>query len=785
MQDPIGGFQRIRDLYITYLETAFRIGDRGVSRERRGLLERPNTFCTEPLIEPLPRYKTVDWLLHDLDTGRSAEDPRIPGFGTEERAAFVELALAGLLDSTEGENGARLAEFALYAHQAEMLAKGVQFGLPGVVTSGTGSGKTESFLLPILAMLAKEAVGWPAPDADYLKRRWWQTDSGEPYPKYDGDDGVPARPTARSAGASPFRLQRAGEAQGRPVAVRALILYPMNALVEDQLSRIRRALDSELARRVMDRRFAGNRIFFGRYTSDTPVTSHHRHPRPSDKEYKRRDHKLAELFRKSVAMQQAQERARLMDANRVEAAEDVRFLFPSVDGGELTSRWDMQATPPDLLITNVSMLNAMLAREVDSPILKRTRDWLTSDDSAYFFLVLDELHLQRGSAGTETSYLLRLLFERLGLADPAHRHKLRILASSASLPVEGQAEESSLAYLWDMFGRHGLHGTQGRLTEAPKERWRDAVVPGVTVDVAPAARSLDTAPLLAFLQKGGGDIQDELSAPVPTDAEAEWRAVARELTQEDTAGRALESVVAKCIQEAGARISHACWNEDEKRARAIPMSKLAERLFGRSDTEALCAARGLLLVRGAGDEWRRWWPSDAPSAPSFRIHTFFRSIEGLFAPVGDLAGVPVELRSLDRRVGELSVERGQRFARSEDGRQTGRLVELVYCESCGELFFGGRRGGRESAIELLPAEPNIDNLPESAGQDFFEALSAADYSLFWPVDSWPGVLSSPKDVHVGKWTRAYFDPVCATIQFPKIGGSVPAGRVAGFTSGSR
>ena len=108
----------------------------------------------------------------------------------------------------------------------------------------------------------------------------------------------------------------------------------------------------------------------------------------------------------------AQERARLMDAECRDDAEDVRILFPSVDGGELTSRWDMQETPPDLLITNVSMLNAILAREVDSPIIERTRDWLMTHNDAYFFLVLDELHLQRGSAGTETSYLLRLLFER-------------------------------------------------------------------------------------------------------------------------------------------------------------------------------------------------------------------------------------------------------------------------------------------------------------------------------------------------------------------------------------
>ena len=66
MFDPIGSFLRIRELYITYLETAFRIENREVSAERRALLERAGSLCTDPLVEPLPRYKSVDWLFIDL-----------------------------------------------------------------------------------------------------------------------------------------------------------------------------------------------------------------------------------------------------------------------------------------------------------------------------------------------------------------------------------------------------------------------------------------------------------------------------------------------------------------------------------------------------------------------------------------------------------------------------------------------------------------------------------------------------------------------------------------------
>ena len=55
MLDPVGGFERIRNQYITYLETAFRIRDSGVSAERRWMLEQPGALATEPFVEPIPR----------------------------------------------------------------------------------------------------------------------------------------------------------------------------------------------------------------------------------------------------------------------------------------------------------------------------------------------------------------------------------------------------------------------------------------------------------------------------------------------------------------------------------------------------------------------------------------------------------------------------------------------------------------------------------------------------------------------------------------------------------
>ncbi len=79
------------------------------------------------------------------------------------------------------------------------------------------------------------------------------------------------------------------------------------------------------------------------------------------------------------------------------------------------SRWDMQDYPPDILITNYSMMNIMLMRSMEMPIFDQTRQWLAARPSRLFHLVVDELHTYRGTPGTEVAYLIRVLLDRLGL----------------------------------------------------------------------------------------------------------------------------------------------------------------------------------------------------------------------------------------------------------------------------------------------------------------------------------------------------------------------------------
>ena len=216
MRNPVETFESIRDFYITYLETAFRIGHPTIQNERRKLLEQIGTLCAELYIEPMPRY-----LDYGLDIGDLRDDDEgrkwLPGFSASERDAFVEICLCGLLPRHVVDP--RRGMFKLYTHQLEMLRKGVVSGRPGIVTSGTGSGKTESFLLPILAQITKEACSWPKLSKISAWAPWWR----------DADAGPSFMRDA------PF------EHPDRPKAVRALILYPMNALVEDQLVRMRKA----------------------------------------------------------------------------------------------------------------------------------------------------------------------------------------------------------------------------------------------------------------------------------------------------------------------------------------------------------------------------------------------------------------------------------------------------------------------------------------------------------------------------------------------------------------
>ena len=161
-------------------------------------------------------------------------------------------------------------------------------------------------------------------------------------------------------------------------------------------------------------------------------------------------------------------------ANAGTAQEDLaQFADPRAH--EMLTRWDMIAAPPDVLVTNYSMLNAMLMREVEQPMFEATADWLRASAANVLTLVVDELHLYRGTQGSEVAMVIRNLLMRLGLEPDSPQ--LRVIGTSASLADH----DDGLRYLQEFFG-------------VPQASF--AVVPGKTRDLGEPVR-LDRAAIMA------------------------------------------------------------------------------------------------------------------------------------------------------------------------------------------------------------------------------------------------------------------------------------------------
>jgi hypothetical protein len=712
MLDPMGAYKDILELYLSYLDTVYRLRREDLSIARKELLLTPGTLMPEPYIEPIPRYQSGSISLEDCL--KDFESNPLGHFTHKQRKAIIEMVFSGLFPGkTASGELSRVGKFPLYKHQIQMLEKGVTNGNPAIVTSGTGSGKTESFLLPILAQIMAEATSWSSPASNYLTSKWWKNDEK-----------------------ATFSFHRQGESTSRPKAVRALLLYPMNALVEDQMVRLRKMLDSPEAIEMLNKHTQGNRIFFGRYTSASPVAGYREHPRKKDAKQKDRLSRTQKALRQ---LAEDQEKARQYDKQENLSNEDAtRYLFPSVDGSELISRWDMQETPPDLLITNTSMLNAMLSREVDEPIFLKTRKWLESDPSAYFFLVLDELHLIRGSTGTEVAALIRTLIHKLGLDNPQYQHKLRILASSASLPLDDIKRSQSLKYLYDFFGPLGTYSNAKSDGASNAEDWANTIITGSPKKPQPQSSNiLPKKPfeeLTDYLTENGqfvSQLNDKLQSDDNLNRLLDACSQAMSITPNDD-----RKVLVNEISE---RLTLAC-TDNQNYIKACSVSFIAKNLF--DDENAEKATRGLTIIRGIGDLIN----SDAMS---FREHLFLRSLEGLFAS-------PV-MQNQELKYEGLTVESGKSHVKTSNGTQ--RIFELFLCEACHSEFIGGLRGQSDidspnPRIEILPQIQNLESLPNYGLNHGIEDLSHDEFVLFWASSN------DAKKGHNDKesWVQMWLDP---------------------------
>lgn len=191
-------------------------------------------------------------------------------------------------------------DFKPHAHQSRSFERlGGNEARSTLVATGTGSGKTECFLYPILEHC------------------------------------------------------RQARAEGRP-GIKAIILYPMNALATDQAGRVAKTIVKTAA-------LAGVRA--GLYVGEAPAE----------------------------------------ESNAVKQIDADTFTV-------ITDRDALRANPPDILLTNYKMLDFLLLRAADVPL------WAQQRPDTLRYLVVDELHTFDGAQGTDLACLIRRLKGRLGAA---------------------------------------------------------------------------------------------------------------------------------------------------------------------------------------------------------------------------------------------------------------------------------------------------------------------------------------------------------------------------------
>ncbi len=678
-------FENLRDMYLRYLDSPFDLRYDDLTLERRTLLDQDGRIYRLPLIEPLPAYRSSGESFHQA--AKALLDGRWGPSEISDLAAFVD---QGLFPSA----------LTLHQHQRDVFEEVVVSGRDAVVTTGTGSGKTEGFLLPVISSIVRESAAWSVPGQRHAQWNWWSTHTMV---------GGRRRWAQRIE-------QRAHET--RTAAVRALLLYPLNALVEDQLARLREALDGPGARSWLQANRHGNLVYFGRYTGRSPVSG----GRTSANLGRLRD-ELTNLHR---------------DAQAVAGTKAERF-FQSMDGAEMWSRWDMQDTPPDILITNYQMLNIMLMRAIEAPIFDQTRQWLEESSEHIFHLVVDELHTYRGTPGTEVAYLLRALLDRLGLAP--NSDQLRILSSSASL----EAGTTGLQYLEQFFGRdrNRFRVIGGPSYLVPPKLGAGAALARHRVAFAQFAQNISSGGLSA-LSQAAASLSASLGAPGPRD------------------GRPTAEVLSGALQyvDAPDALRLACTRDQD----ILPLSPtaLAPLLFP-GDPQAELATDGLLTALSHARNSKGLAPIP------LRVHLMFRNLQGLWVCV-DSGCQQAPRRSASCPAGTLH------YVPTPTCQCGARVLELLYCEACGEVFLGGfrRDAGNPNEWYLSPDHPNLEAAPDLASFD----RDYERYAVFWPAPSGLSPASSQwtQDGVKRAWRPAHLDPLDGRVGL----GGAPQGALPGY-----
>ena len=580
-----------------YIEATYHISAPSLIAQRKTLLDRDGVIHRIPYLESTPKYQAGDT------------------FGSMDGLPAAARDLFARLSQPEGSLP-RLIYDPPYRHQADAVRHNLIDGRNLVIMTGTGSGKTESFLLPILGKFAREAQSRP------------QVFASQP-------------------------------------AMRALIMYPMNALVNDQLGRLRALLgDPRLVE--MFKGWAGRPPRFARYTSRTPYAGVRTRQKDSTR-LQSFDSFYVDVLRRTDS-DDPQEKANaerllaaLKDKGKWPAKPDLEAWFGPKgsdwqdrktgqfvravtlpDDSELLTRHEVQIAPPDLLVTNYSMLEYMLMRPIERPIFDCTREWLAQNKDESFLVVLDEAHLYRGAAGAEVGLLLRRLRDRLDV--PPER--FRVICATASFNKHDYAPD---------FG--------AQLSGIPA----DTFVPiKGDLDLKPddAPGTADDAQVLA-----GVDLVKFYEAETTA---ARLAAIQPLLAYRNVAGATdPEAALYQALNEFGPM--GALINATMKEAR--PIAELGAFLFpGAPGPEADQAVTALMALGSVA----RADPK-LPGLLPCRIHNFFRGLPGLWVCMDPAcSALPEEHR------GGIC---GKMYSQPMDTCSCGaRVLELFTCRNCGTAY---------------------------------------------------------------------------------------------------
>lgn len=653
--------QSLRDSLIEYIEATYHISDPDILKQRRELLEQLGIVHQAPYLESTPRYQTGETF------------SQIEGLDAAAREVLETLAMPT-------PAGKRLIYDPPYTHQSKAVRERLVNDKNLLIMTGTGSGKTESFLMPALGKLAIEAT-------------------------------------------------RPGSSFADMPGVRALILYPMNALVNDQLGRLRAIFGDK---RLVDlfNGWIGRPPRFARYTSRTPYAG----VRVKTKDQRRLksfgDFYVGLLKEARNGGQKGQEAQKLIDdlmargkwpakpdlerwyegSMRRHWQDDEGNFLRAVtlpDDSELVTRHEVQAAAPDLLVTNYSMLEYMMMRPIERPIFDQTKEWLAKCPDEKFLLILDEAHLYRGAGGTEVGLLLRRLRDRLGI--PVER--FRVICASASFESREDAPKFAAE----------LTGTDPEsfvvISGDPKYQ------PGASTGNLKEAELLASLPLESDFRSSDPAVRSTAVKPL---------LVNRGVVQGPN--EAIDAVLYRALSDYGPLANLV----NRTMGNALPVEELGGMLFPGVEKEvADRAATNLAALASTARE-----RDEEPSLLPCRVHMFFRGLRGLWAcmdpecgalplsmkggGIGKLYTQPRDFCECNARVLEFFTCRVCGTAYGRGYTDDPQHPSSVWSEAGSELRAGDDNATALIALDLLLVKPGKPQLAEEATLDLVSGRINSD-----------------------------------------------------------